>query len=218
MGSLISSTLDIFETYNTMSSSSGRYPPTRPSNIDHTGATDWLSSTTPTKEGRLTVPVPEDLKLLMLATAAWINLRQEGWPSNASPKLSQSLSQRQAPITRAQPRSQTFPARTAPPLAVPPQKVPQTTTSPAFNVIDSQAPEVPGRRRSMSSSPGFVKRLIAPRASMDGRPTLEGLGYNELEKPSSRRLSVRSLTNKLFRRRSNSQAQQEDIYEYKLGY
>lgn len=218
MGSLISSTLDIFETYNTMSSSSGRYPPTRPANIDYTGATDWVSNPAPTKEGRLTVPVPEDLKLLMLATAAWINLRQEGWPSNASPKLSQSLSQRQVPVARTQPRAQTFPIRTPPPLTVAPQKLPQATASPALSVIEPQGGEVPGRRRSMSSSQGFVKRLIAPRASMDGRPTLERITYNEMEKPSPRRLSVRSLTNKLFRRRSNSQAQQESIYEYKLGY
>ncbi|CAM1505729.1 Fc.00g113660.m01.CDS01 [Cosmosporella sp. VM-42] len=225
MGSLISNTLDVFETYNTMSSSSGRYPPTRPGTFDTVGATDWLSNHAPTKEGRATRAVPDDIKLLMVATAAWINLRQEGWPASANPKLAQSLSQRRTPSIGVQPRSQTFPLRGSPAPTSPPQKVPQTVASPVSYIPEAQV-ETTGRRRSMSTTaPGFVKRLVAPRASEDGRrPTLDGIYFNEVEKPaekpsSRRRLSVRQITNKLFRRRSSSVAQQqEDYFGYKLEY
>ena len=218
MGSLVNSTLEVFDTFNTMSASSGRYPPTRPA-ID-SGVPDWSLNPTPLKESRLTMAVPEDIKLLMVATAAWVQLRHEGWPATGCPKLSQSLSQRRTPSFGVQPNTQGGHIRGGASLSSIPQKVPQATASPAPTVIEAQRPETPGRRRSMSNSPGFVKRLIPPRASMDGpnRPTFETITYNEPEKPTSRRLSVRSLTNKIFRRRGNSVAQQEHIYEYKLDY
>ncbi|KAK7426608.1 hypothetical protein QQZ08_006938 [Neonectria magnoliae] len=84
MGTLMSNALDVFETYNTMSSSSGRYPPTRPAPVDPMGAPDWHATNGANAEGRLTKAVPEDIKLLMVVTAAWINLRQEDWPASAN--------------------------------------------------------------------------------------------------------------------------------------
>jgi hypothetical protein len=220
MGSLINSTLEIFDTFNTMSASSGRYPPTRPT-LD--GGNDGLPNMAPPKEARFTMAVPDDIKLLMVATAAWVQLRHEGWPASGSPRPTQNLSHRRtASFGAPPPRTQTFPARGGGSLASIPQNVPQTKSSPPLSYVEPQVSEASGRRKSISSSsPGFVKRLVAPRASMDGpnRPTLETICYNEIERPpTSRRLSVRSLTNKIFRRRSNSTAQQENIYEYKLDY
>ncbi|KAJ4318436.1 hypothetical protein N0V84_006859 [Fusarium piperis] len=218
MGSLMSNTLDVFDTYNTMSTSSGRYPPTRCTPLDPKLASDWIVSNPPEIQSRLTKVVPEDIKLLMVATASWVNLRHTGWPASAIYRTPSTL-QKRTPSNAGPPRAQTFPARPSLSAVNPIHQVQHSNTSPPGSSMDSSSSEIPGRRRSMSSNAGFVKRFVVPRASEDGRPPLDSLDF-DIDKPPSRRMSVsmRQFANKIFRRRSNSQAQVEDSLKYKLEY
>ncbi|KAF7551020.1 hypothetical protein G7Z17_g5299 [Cylindrodendrum hubeiense] len=221
MGTLMSNALDVFDTYNTMSASSGRYPPTRPAPVDPTGAPDWMAPNPASAEGRLTKAVPEDIKLLMVVTSAWINLRQEGWPVTPNTRPPPATLQRRT-SNAYPPRSQSFPIRGGFSSPSPQQIAPQPSPSPMPSVRDLPIQEVPGRRRSMSGSAGFVRRFVAPRASEEGRPPLENIYFeaekaDKAEKPQSRRMSIRQITNRIFRRKSVSQAQTDEPF-YKLEY
>ncbi|RFU81561.1 hypothetical protein TARUN_655 [Trichoderma arundinaceum] len=90
-GILNSTSLEIFDTYNTMSTSSGIYPPTRPFGSDMSGISE--EDATSITDERTTMEVTEYNKTLMLATAIWISLRQRGWPASATPKISRVVSQ-----------------------------------------------------------------------------------------------------------------------------
>lgn len=90
-GILNSTSLEIFDTYNTMSTSSGIYPPTRPFGPDMSGISE--EDATSITDERATMEVTEYNKTLMLATAIWISLRQRGWPASATPKIPRVVSQ-----------------------------------------------------------------------------------------------------------------------------
>ncbi|KAF5024087.1 hypothetical protein F66182_3831 [Fusarium sp. NRRL 66182] len=218
MGSLMSNTLDVFDTYNTMSTSSGRYPPTRNTPIDSKLASDWIVSNTPEIQSRLTKVVPDDIKLLMVATASWVNLRQSGWASSGICRVPTTL-QKRTLSNGGQQRAQTFPARPCLSLVNPSHQLPHVNTSPAGSSLDGSTSDVPIRRRSMISNAGFVKRFVVPRVSEEGRPPIEMLDL-KVEKPPSRRVSIsmRQFADKIFRRRSNSHAQVEDALGYKSEY
>jgi hypothetical protein len=211
MGSLMSSTLDVFDTYNTMSTSSGRYPPTRSTPIDPKLASDWIVSNPPEIQSRLTKMVPDDIKLLMVATASWVNLRQSGW--SASGICRPTTLQKRTLSNGGQQRAQTFPVRPSLPLFNPSHQLPHVNTSPASSLLDSSSSDIPCRRRSVSNNVGFVKRFVAPRVSEDGRPPLESLSVKP-DRPPTRRVSVsmRQIADKIFRRRSNSHAQVEETF------
>ena len=211
MGSLMSSTLDVFDTYNTMSTSSGRYPPTRSTPIDPKFASDWIVSNPPEIQSRLTKMVPNDIKLLMVATASWVNLRQSGW--SASGICRPPTLQKRTLSNGGQQRAQTFPVRPSLPHFSPSHQLPHVNTSPASSSLDSSSSDIPCRRRSVSNNVGFVKRFVAPRVSEDGRPPLESLSVKP-DRPPTRRVSVsmRQFADKIFRRRSNSHAQVEDTF------
>lgn len=220
MGSMASNTLDVFDTYNTMSTSSGRYPPTRNTPLDSKVATDWIVTGPPEIQSRLTKAVPEDIKLLMVATAAWVNLRQSGWPARAVSRPPPTTLQRRTSTTGGPAKSQSFPVRNSLNAIPSLPSTPQPGASPAGSSLDMSTQDVPSRRRSMSTNAGFVRRFVAPRASEEGRPPLEilDMGPDKLDRPPSRRMSVKQFANKIFRRRSNSQAQVEDALKYKLEY
>jgi hypothetical protein len=211
MGSLMSSTLDVFDTYNTMSTSSGRYPPTRSTPIDPKLASDWIVSNPPEIQSRLTKMVPDDIKLLMVATASWVNLRQSGW--SASGICRPTTLQKRTLSNGGQQRAQTFPVRPSLLLFNPSHQLPHVNTSPASSSLDSSSSDIPCRRRSVSNNVGFVKRFVAPRVSEDGRPPLESLSVKP-DRPPTRRVSVsmRQIADKIFRRRSNSHAQVEETF------
>ncbi|KAF5965755.1 hypothetical protein FBULB1_12049 [Fusarium bulbicola] len=219
MGSLMSNTLDVFDTYNTMSTSSGRYPPTRNTPLDSKLASDWIVSNPPEIQSRLTKVVPEDIKLLMVATASWVNLRQSGLPGSGicrTPSTLQKCTLSNCGVPR---RAQTFPARPSLSLVNPSHQLPHINTSPASSSLDSCTSDMPARRRSVSYNAGFVKRFVTPRVSEDGRPPLETIDIKS-DRPPTRRvsISVRNFADKIFRRRSNSHAQAEDIYGHKFEY
>lgn len=246
MGTLQSNALDVFDTYNTMSASAGRYPPTRPApQVDPHGAPDWQHASNGNRntEGRVTKTVPEDIKLLMVVTAAWIHLRQEGWAASttAAPaaKPPPATLQRRAP-SNAFPfpqKAQTFPVRSSASSVKETHAISrEMTASPSPSARAASPMEPPGRRRSMSST-GFVKRFVQPRASEDGarRPTFDSINYEpekngdvngssstnnsaRTDRPAGgRRMSVRQIANKIFRRKSVSQAQTDEPF-YKLEY
>ncbi|KAL7760079.1 hypothetical protein ACKLNR_010169 [Fusarium oxysporum f. sp. zingiberi] len=219
MGSLMSNTLDVFDTYNTMSTSSGRYPPTRNTPLDSKLASDWIVSNPPEIQSRLTKVVPEDIKLLMVATASWVNLRQSGLPASGICRTPSTLQKRTLSNGGGPQRAQTFPARPSLPLVNPSHQLPHVNTSPASSSLDSCTSDMPARRRSVSYNAGFVKRFVTPRVSEDGRPPLETLDIKS-DRPPTRRvsISVRNFADKIFRRRSNSHAQAEDIYGHKFEY
>ncbi|TVY73071.1 hypothetical protein Focb16_v012240 [Fusarium oxysporum f. sp. cubense] len=219
MGSLMSNTLDVFDTYNTMSTSSGRYPPTRNTPLDSKLASDWIVSNPPEIQSRLTKVVPEDIKLLMVATASWVNLRQSGLPASGICRTPSTLQKRTLSNGGGPQRAQTFPARPSLPLVNHSHQLPHVNTSPASSSLDSCTSDMPARRRSVSYNAGFVKRFVTPRVSEDGRPPLETLDIKS-DRPPTRRvsISVRNFADKIFRRRSNSHAQAEDIYGHKFEY
>ncbi|KAI1011656.1 hypothetical protein LB504_002709 [Fusarium proliferatum] len=219
MGSLMSNTLDVFDTYNTMSTSSGRYPPTRNTPLDSKLASDWIVSNPPEIQSRLTKVVPEDIKLLMVATASWVNLRQSGLPGSGICRTPSTLQKRTLSNGGGPQRAQTFPARPSLSLVNPSHQLPHVNTSPASSSLDSCTSDIPARRRSVSYNAGFVKRFVTPRVSEDGRPPLETLDIKS-DRPPTRRvsISVRNFADKIFRRRSNSHAQAEDIYGHKFEY
>ncbi|KAF4432678.1 hypothetical protein FACUT_8291 [Fusarium acutatum] len=219
MGSLMSNTLDVFDTYNTMSTSSGRYPPTRNTPLDSKLASDWIVSNPPEIQSRLTKVVPEDIKLLMVATASWVNLRQSGLPGSGICRTPSTLQKRTLSNCGGPQRAQTFPARPSLSLVNPSNQLPHVNTSPASSSLDNCTSDIPARRRSVSYNAGFVKRFVTPRVSEDGRPPLETLDIKS-DRPPTRRvsISVRNFADKIFRRRSNSHAQAEDIYGHKFEY
>ncbi|RKL49738.1 hypothetical protein BFJ72_g1194 [Fusarium proliferatum] len=219
MGSLMSNTLDVFDTYNTMSTSSGRYPPTRNTPLDSKLASDWIVSNPPEIQSRLTKVVPEDIKLLMVATASWVNLRQSGLPGSGICRTPSTLQKRTLSNGGGPQRAQTFPARPSLSLVNPSHQLPHVNTSPASSSLDSCTSDIPARRRSVSYNAGFVKRFVTPRVSEDGRPPLETLDIRS-DRPPTRRvsISVRNFADKIFRRRSNSHAQAEDICGHKFEY
>ncbi|KAF5582848.1 hypothetical protein FPCIR_9286 [Fusarium pseudocircinatum] len=219
MGSLMSNTLDVFDTYNTMSTSSGRYPPTRNTPLDSKLASDWIVSNPPEIQSRLTKVVPEDIKLLMVATASWVNLRQSGLPGSGICRTPSTLQKRTLSNCGGPQRAQTFPVRPSLSLVNPSHQLPHVNTSPASSSLDSCTSDLPARRRSVSYNAGFVKRFVTPRVSEEGRPPLETLDIKS-DRPPTRRvsISVRNFADKIFRRRSNSHAQAEDIYGHKFEY
>ncbi|PNP55752.1 hypothetical protein THARTR1_03972 [Trichoderma harzianum] len=87
-GILDSACLEIYDTYTTMSTSSGIYSPIAP---DMSGISEDATNTT---EERPSMEVSEYNKTLMMATATWISLRQRGWPASATPKIPRAVSQR----------------------------------------------------------------------------------------------------------------------------
>jgi hypothetical protein len=154
--------------------------------------------------------VPDDIKLLMVATASWINLRQSGWSGSG---ICRTL-QKRTLSNGGQQRAQTFPVRPSLPLFNPSHQLPHVNTSPASSSLDSCSSDMPSRRRSVSNNAGFVKRFVVPRASEDGRPPLESLDIKP-DRPPTRRVSIsmRQFADKIFRRRSNSHAQVEDTFQ-----
>lgn len=110
MGVLNSTELEVYDTYTSLSPSSGRYPPCRSFGAGAGGdARDASPAPSAIREERATLQVSEEHKSLMLASAAWINLCQQGWPSSANPKCSKALSHYRNSLADYPKRSSTFP-------------------------------------------------------------------------------------------------------------
>jgi hypothetical protein len=87
LGVIVGNELEIYDTYNTLSTSSGRFPPTKPFHLSTIGVEPPSPSLVFGGEERLTELVPQRYKKLMVVTASWITLRLEGWPASLNPKM-----------------------------------------------------------------------------------------------------------------------------------
>ncbi|RDA92382.1 hypothetical protein CP533_4724, partial [Ophiocordyceps camponoti-saundersi (nom. inval.)] len=76
MGSLTPDAVDVYDSFHTLSASSGLYPPSRAFTDDAAAGE------------RTTVMVTREQKNLMLATATWISLHWQGWPALPNSRLS----------------------------------------------------------------------------------------------------------------------------------
>ncbi|PHH59715.1 hypothetical protein CDD81_2633 [Ophiocordyceps australis] len=111
MGSLTSESVQVYETYTTLSTSSGKCPPSRPMGpiAEAYAVGDNPLVPPPCVGERTSLSVTRSQKRLMLATATWISLHQGGWPDSVNPKYGRCSSIRSS-SSGAPSRRQTFPA------------------------------------------------------------------------------------------------------------
>ncbi|KND88687.1 hypothetical protein TOPH_06738 [Tolypocladium ophioglossoides CBS 100239] len=159
MGSLTSDSVEIYDTYNTLSTSSRRYPPSRSFGPDVNGGhREPVSPASPRKEERATVTVTQEQRRVMIATATWISLHQQGWPASANPKLALSMAHCRSASSGVPARRQTFPAydgdgsRAASPLSSLPYTQDSSVDQPAVNHQHSTVVPV----RAMSTGRAFM--------------------------------------------------------------
>lgn len=200
LGSLTQDTLEVYDSYTTLSTSSGRYPPSR----------DPFSGSGP--EHRETLAVAREEKDLMIATASWIRLYQQGWPASASPKFARAAGppvRSASTSTCSTTRRQTFPFC---------EGDNSCATSPLnlFHCPDSMfhSPSPQSRRsglpaRAMSTGRAFMKRRSS---RMEGLTSLqkhgaemvphreEKLGAHDADKTSCL-VRVRQWTSKLLQKK-----------------
>ncbi|QUC16436.1 uncharacterized protein UV8b_00677 [Ustilaginoidea virens] len=92
LGSLTMETLEVYDSYVTLSTSSGRFPPSRPFGPQAAGVREQSTSSvsfsnSSDSQSRVTVEVLPAQKALMIATASWIQLQQHDWPASVTPKF-----------------------------------------------------------------------------------------------------------------------------------
>lgn len=161
LGVLKSSELEIFDSFSTMSTSSGRYPPTRPISGSFI---DQGRQIPPRKEDRAMEPVSEEHKKLMAATAIWIGLRQIGWPASANPKTRRVVSHCQSSLNEYAERgrrSSWFSVGSGGTVSGTTVETPTVSRPPIArnngSILDRQ-PECTGPRRAMSTGAQFMRR------------------------------------------------------------
>jgi hypothetical protein len=213
MGVILRNELEMFDTYTTLSSSSGRFPPTKPFNLPTT-ITEPGSLSATGKEVRQTELVFERHKKLMIATASWISLRSQGWPAALNPKMRRSNSCRRVNSGKKAERRRTFPFADGPPpppataTVKPVQSQPEKDTVPMTSVLS----DIGTPRRSMSTGAAYMRR----RLSMD-HPTDSSTSLDHEKRTSERacppnllateekthtcRIKVLKLTRRLFQRK-----------------
>lgn len=211
MGVLTPQELIVYDTYSTMSTSSGRYPPTRPFSGSLLVSRDAASpAPTPTRDERSTETVPEEHRQLMAVTASWINLRLEGWPASSKPKMGRAATHCRAVSSGSYAeRRRTFPLSG---IQSPHMSSGISQISAEKDGLMTPPPEatIPERRKSTGTSFMRRRRLeleSTVRNSEDvklvGAPEKVGSPpLDEDEKTPTCRVKVREWTQRLFRRKS----------------
>lgn len=211
-GVLTSTTLEIYETYNTMSTSSGRYPPIRSHPVDVSGTAKEPLASLATEE-RTTLAVTEEYKQLMLATAIWISLRQTGWPATSTPKLFRTVSQCRGMNSPTSERSESFSgwsiaspkaAVATQPASLPPQYLPKCAST-TLPVAPPPVPEgVPHKATSSGAEFMRRRRTMSSEDKPIEKPKKEKKkGQKSDEETHTCRLMVRQLTQRLFHQTSS---------------
>ena len=218
MGVILRNELEIYDTYTTLSASSGRFPPTKPFNLPTT-VSDPGSPSAMGKEVRQTELVFERHKKLMVATASWISLRSQGWPAALNPKMRRTTSCRAGNGGKNVERRRTFPfaERPPPPPATadvtPAQNQPgRDVTAMASVPSDAGAP-----RRSLSTGAAYMRRRLSMDPPTDSSTSLDhekraperirpptilgGASHGAEEKTHTCRIKVLKLTRRLFQRK-----------------
>ncbi|KAM0479034.1 hypothetical protein ACHAPX_005013 [Trichoderma viride] len=196
-GILNSTSLEVFDTYNTMSTSSGIYPPTRGFGSDMSGISE--EDTTSITDERTTLEVSEYNKTLMMATATWVSLRQRGWPASATPKIPRVVSQRVSSGRCLSPSIDI-------PRGIDSQVSSATAGVPSQDAsATSQTPATGRIQRAVSSGSEFMRRRREAAAASAAttfaeREAVEKLGDLEVseEETPTCRVRIRRFTHKLF--------------------
>ncbi|KFH46130.1 hypothetical protein ACRE_030890 [Hapsidospora chrysogenum ATCC 11550] len=211
MGVLTPQELAVYDTYSTMSASSGIRPPTRPfsANLSSTGG---ATSPAPnqTRGERSTEVVPEEYRQLMTVTASWIALRHEGWPASSKPKLAATTSCRYSSSGSYAERRRTFPmAGTQTPLT---SSSASRTSAEKSGLTSTLPAEVTMSERRKSTGATFLRSrrlgtdtLTQPPEDVNPVDGLEKDGpadSKEDEETHTCRLKMRRWTQKLFHRKS----------------
>lgn len=218
MGNLTSETVEVYDNYTTLSTSSGRFPPSRPFGPDVAGHDRSPSPAGFSSESRATLEVLPEQKALMIATASWVRLHQQDWPASANPKFARSITSHCRSNNAnmcSTARRQTFPSydgessRATSPLN--PSQSPDSTQATSSS---KRQPHHSIPARAMSTGRAFMKRrsdrlegLATVYSQEPARPIreLEKLGVQGEEKP--RCLSkFRQWTHKLFHRKRETAA------------
>lgn len=232
LGVMRPQSLEIFDHYSSMSSSSGLYPPTRPFGSAFPASPDVSPTSKSHMEERTIMEVPEEHKNLMLATGIFVSIRQEGWPASNNPKFARLAGHSRSTSSGASSPSRcgTNPSEAAPIVpydmgvtARPPE------TRPAEQVLvkrrytsasaDSHSVTLPPRRSLSTGAAYMKKRLDDAELARDDRgpiypestswPVRQSLAVDE--KPSTCRSKLRNLTNRIFRRRHTQSSHDEAL-------
>ncbi|PTB65614.1 hypothetical protein BBK36DRAFT_1169323 [Trichoderma citrinoviride] len=201
-GILDSTSLEIYNTYATMPSTSGQLPSI--AQAIQAEVTGLSEDGTSIAEERSSMEVSEYNKTLMLATATWISLRQSGWPASVTPKVSRAVSQC---INSGRPQAESpeginSRASTSQVSLTDGVNSPEDTST----TITTQAPATGRLRRALSSGGEFMKRrreaaaaaaalaLIAERKADEKRAD----DLKVREEPATCRTRVKRLAHKVF--------------------
>ncbi|OAQ74170.1 hypothetical protein VFPPC_01732 [Pochonia chlamydosporia 170] len=216
MGNLTSETIEVYEHYTSLSTSSGRFPPTRPFGPEMSGRDRSPSPAGFNLESRATMEVLPEEKALMIATASWVRLHQQGWPASANPKFARSIPShcRSASVnTCSTARRQTFPSydgdssRATSPIN--PTQSPDSMGAASFSKRQ-QRQTMPAR--AMSTGRAFMKRrsdrmeeLATVYSQEPTRPVRESekLSMQQEEKAGCL-TKIRQWTHKLFHRKRDT--------------
>ncbi|PHH82073.1 hypothetical protein CDD82_7068 [Ophiocordyceps australis] len=240
MGSLTSESVQVYETYTALSTSSGKCPPCRPMGpiAEAYAVGDTSSASSPRVGERTRLSVTRSQKRLMLATATWISLHQGGWPDSVNPKYGRCSSLRSS-SSGAPSRRQTFPADDTNGQST------QHRWSGIYMASKDSHSDVPSRTqspttvptRAMSTGRAFMKRRslqVADGETVNGagaastttlRPSMEHQPikahkhkrqHGELRKREAEQSTswLGQLVQKMFRRRR--QGKHGDMARYKL--
>ena len=165
LASMTPHSLEIQETYTTVTSSHGRYPPTRPMSRSSSGIGPFsnplnLQSVDPTME-KTTHPVEETTKKLITVTAIFLAMKIT---PTAEPRDSAELPPSETPSTAPSPP----PTASAPPLC------PQIKRSCTLSTPPQVTTGIP--RRATSTGAAFMHRRISIMQNQDVRQSISETG------------------------------------------
>ncbi|KID77839.1 uncharacterized protein G6M90_00g036010 [Metarhizium brunneum] len=216
MGSLTSETVEVYDHYTTLSTSSGRFPPTRSFVPEAEGVDRSPSPAGFNPESRATLEVLPEQKALMIATASWIRLHQQGWPASANPKFARSIPShcRSASANMCSTsRRRTFPSYDGDSSRA---TSPINLSQPSDSLHDPSLSKHPHGKsmpaRAMSTGRAFMKRrsdrmegLATVYSQEPPRPVYDAEKLDTLPEEKVGCLSrIRQWTHKLFHRRRDS--------------
>lgn len=224
MGVIAGTELEIYHTYNTLSASSGRFPPSRPFNLSTSYADPASPSSAAGTEERLTEFVAGWQKNLMMASASWMSVRSQGWPASLNPKMRRTLPSCRHPSNGSHnsERRRTFPAfseklpqspsiaNTTPVQSLPDKDAPTTTVPPASDIGFPRRTMSTGaaymRKKRLSMEPTEVsyvpeREKAATQATCPPNILSTSSTHRAEEKTHTCRIKVLGLTRRLFHRK-----------------
>ncbi|UNI18071.1 hypothetical protein JDV02_004366 [Purpureocillium takamizusanense] len=230
LGSLTAESVEIYDTYTTLSTSSGRYPPSRSFSAEASGGRwDQASHATPRQDERATARVTREQKRLMLATATWISLHKQGWPASANPKFARTASACRSASAGSPSRRQSYPVYSADGESRANSPVRSMAQQPDSRVERPPASPSPCRSshtpaRAMSTGRAFMTRRSGRSAHEDRRSS--GMSQHSTDKPKTDeeeneedearcRPKVRPWLHRLFHRKKRT-SKDEELAKYKL--